>query len=62
MIKCKRCKFYYRAFGFYSVCHYEEPCSIKNHDGKCTDYEAKFPYNLGTLCKRCIEYLLPRKE
>lgn len=62
MINCKRCKHYYKAFGVYSICYYEEPCSLKNHDGKCTDYEAKFPYNLGTWCKVCIEYLLPKKR
>lgn len=61
MINCKRCKHYYKAFGAYSICYYEEPCSLKNHDGKCTYYEAKFPYNFRTWLKRGIEYLLPKK-
>ena len=60
MINCKRCIFYYRMFGVYTVCHSEEPCAWKNYDGRCVDYEAKFPYRQLETLKRYLNYLLPR--
>jgi len=64
MINCKRCKFYYKAHGWYSVCLQEKdvtiPCMVKNYNNQCAYYKVKFPYRQLEMLKRYLNYLLPR--